>query len=150
LAALAGPAEYGEDSAGLVEDGLRITDLGAEGLGDPLLDRRARAEYHARLCELRAEQAEAERNNDPGRAARLREEADVLTAQLTAALQPSGGARRHASPAERARVNVRNSIVTALRVIGKHDDALRRHLANSIKTGTFCVYAPEDDLPWQL
>lgn len=132
-------------AADAVEHGLRIS--GGEG-GDEPLDRRARDEYRRRWQELLAEQAAAERDHDPGRAARAQREIDLLARELAA-----GAARRGrgvSSAQERARVNVRNCVSSALRVIRRHDEPLWRHLANAIKTGTFCVYEPDRAVEWDL
>jgi predicted ATPase len=151
LAALAVADRYEGDEWGLAEEGLQVADVDAGGgLQDPILDRRARSQYRARLRELRAELDEAERSNDPGRAERAGLEMEVLRKHLAASLRPGGGARRYASMAERARVSVRNSIRNAVRVIGAHDQGLQRHLANSIKTGMVCSYAPESLPAWKL
>lgn len=137
------PLELG--AADAVEQGLRVT--GADG-GGPRLDRRARDEYRRRWQELLAEQAAAERDNDPGRAGRVQREIDMLARELAAGTTRRG---RGAPPAqERARVNVRNCVSTALRVIRRYDEPLWRHLANAIKTGTFCVYEPDRPIEWDL
>jgi hypothetical protein len=52
---------------------------------------------------------------------------------------------------ERARVNVTRAISAALKRIAAHHPALGRHLAATVKTGTFCTYTPDPRLPieWQ-
>ena len=120
-----------------------------EGGCDDGLDRRARADYRARWRELQAEEAEARRDNDLGRAARARREIDMLTTELAAACGGAHG-RRGPSFKERARVNVRNCITGALRTVRRHDESLWRHLINSIKTGTFCSYAPDREVEWEM
>jgi hypothetical protein len=77
----------------------------------------------------------------------LREEIDVLAHELSTATR---GGRGIVSAQERARVNVRNCITAALRAIRRHDEPLWRHLANAIKTGTFCTYAPDRLVDWDL
>jgi hypothetical protein len=131
-------------SAEALEHGLRIA---AAPTCDTPLDHRARAAYRARWQELHAEAAAAVADNDPGRAARARAELEMLADALRAATRMPRGA---ATPQERARVNVRNCITAALRIIRRHDDGLWRHLVNSIKTGTFCVYAPDRAVQWEL
>jgi non-specific serine/threonine protein kinase len=128
------------------EQGLRVS--GEVGL-DEGLDRRARADYRGRWRELLAEEAEARRDNDVGRAARVRREIDMLASELATAPGGTGG-RRGPSFKERARVNVRNCITGALRTVRRHDETLWRHLINSIKTGTFCCYAPDRAVEWEL
>jgi hypothetical protein len=58
------------------------SDLGDTGV---ILDVRAKAEYRARMTELKAELADAEGNNDVGRVEKLRFEIDALERQLTSA-----------------------------------------------------------------
>src|SRR5262249_50709511 len=128
------------------EHGLRIS---AETDVVPALDRRARDDYRTRWRELLIEEAEARRDNDPGRAARAQREIEMLAAQLTAAAG-GGSGRSGASLKERARVNVRNCITAALRALRVHDEALWRHLSNSIKTGSFCCYAPDRPVVWEM
>jgi len=45
---------------------------------------------------------------------------------------------------------VRNCITGGLRAIRQHDEVLWRHLANSIKTGTFCCYGPDRPVVWEM
>src|SRR5262249_39917943 len=120
---------------------------GEQGL--PVLDATAKVAYRQRLAELRDELDEAERFNDPGRAERAREEMDAITEQLAAAVG-LGGPDRPAAPAtEPARATARKVVKAALNRISDHHAALGRHLTMSIKTGTFCSYAPDEPLaPW--
>jgi len=119
------------------------------GQGLPILDGAAKAAYQQRLSALRDELDEAERNNDPGQADRAREELDAITEQLAAAVGLGGRDRQAASASERARSTVRKVVKAALSRISDHHAALGRHLTMSIKTGTFCSYAPDEPLaPW--
>src|SRR5262249_56119545 len=95
------------------------------------------------------EEAEARSYNDPGRAARAQREIGMLAAQLTA-VAVGGSGRSGASLKERARVNVRNCITAALRALRAYDETLWRHLSNSIKTGSFCCYAPDRPVVWEM
>lgn len=128
----------------LDEHGLRVV---AATRNESAVDRRARAEYRARVEELLAEHAAAERDNDPGRAARAQRELEMLAHELTAGRH---GARGATSAQERARVNVRNCVSAALRAVQRHDEPLWRHLVNTIKTGTYCVYEPDQPIDWEL
>jgi tetratricopeptide (TPR) repeat protein len=57
--------------------------------------------------------------------------------------RPSGDDRSKAgSAAERARLNVTRAVRRLIDAIGRDDPALGRHLARSIRTGTYCVYRP--------
>ena len=53
---------------------------------------------------------------------------------------------------ELARVKTTRAIRTAMHRIGSHNAALIEHLRATIKTGTFCSYAPDPRLSveWQL
>jgi non-specific serine/threonine protein kinase len=131
----------------VAEHGLRVS---AETGTMPMLDRRAREDYRARWRELLVEQTEARRDNDVGRAARIQHEIEMLATQLAAATGGGHSGRSGPSDKERARVNVRNCITAALRAVRRHDEPLWRHLANSIKTGAFCCYAPDRAVVWEM
>ena len=130
---------------------LDLAGSGVEG-GDAgeILDATARADYKRRLADLAQDLDEAQAHNDEGRVGVLREEIDALTDQLTAAVGLGGRARRASSVSERARISVRNAIAASLKIIRRHDDAMWRHLSNSIKTGTLCSYDPEQQVAWNL
>jgi hypothetical protein len=128
---------------------LHVTDLVAppgesghvEDAGDAL-DARAIAAYRARLEDLRDAEAEATAHNDPGRAARAREELEAITSELARGVGLGGRARKASSTAEKARVNVRQRLQDAITRIAAHSPALARHLRRSLRTGTFCCYEP--------
>lgn len=111
--------------------------------GFEVLDARAKAAYRRRIEELRGEVAEADSWNDPERASRAREELEALAEELTGAVGLSGRDRRSATSAERARVSVTRAIRNAIGRLEETNPALARHLDNSVRTGTFCSYAPE-------
>lgn len=117
------------------------------GLGDagPVLDVRARADYRRRQGELRAELEEAERFNDGGRAERIRNEIEFLSAELSAAVGIGGRDRKVAAHAERTRQTVSKSIHAMLEKIRLKDPSLGHHLGACIKTGYSCAYLPEPD-----
>jgi hypothetical protein len=118
----------------------------------PVLDPQAREAYRARLAELREELDEASSWNDPERAARAASEIEALTHQLAAAVGLGGRERVASSAAERARLSVTRAIRAALSRIGEHSPALGSHLDATIRTGTFCSYAPDPRMPisWEL
>jgi hypothetical protein len=105
-----------------------------------LLDPQARAAYEGRVHELREELEEAERHADMARATRAREELDAIASELSRAVGLGGRDRRAASAVERARVNVQRRLRDALERIREHDPELGRHLAYTLKTGTYCSY----------
>jgi tetratricopeptide (TPR) repeat protein len=124
----------------------------APGLGDAgeVLDAQARSEYRARLEDLRAGLEEATRWGDSGRFARLREEIDLLTEQLSAAYGVGGRVRRAGDIADRARKAVTSRIRETITRIGKEHGALGLHLDNAIRTGLFCSYQPDRSPNWQV
>jgi class 3 adenylate cyclase len=123
---------------------------GNQGL--PILDAQAKAAYRRRLGELREEVAEAERNNDLGRAAGLGVEIEMLAEQLATAVGLGGRDRTQRSASERARSTVTQRIRNAIERIAERSPALAAHLSACIKTGTFCVYRPDPTrrITWQL
>jgi hypothetical protein len=116
---------------------LEASDAGA------VLDARAKAEYRQRLQDLAEELDEANRFNDPERAARASAEIDALTEQLTAAVGLGGRDRRAASATERARLNVTRAVRAALRRIAEADERAGNHLDVCLRTGVFCSYRPD-------
>ena len=132
-------------------------DLAGEGgraraggdLGD-VVDADARAAYRARLVELEEELDEADAAGDTERSARAAAERDALTAQLAGAYGLAGRPRRAGDPAERARTAVTARIRDAIRRIQAVHPELGRHLSRSIRTGTLCVYDPDEAVPWEL
>jgi non-specific serine/threonine protein kinase len=120
------------------------------GDGDPVIDARARGELASRLRDLHEELDEAERFGDLGRSERLRAEADVIERHLASALGLGGHARRVGGPVERARKAVYNRLRAVIAAIDAEHPALGRHLARSIRTGTFCSYRPERPTAWEV
>ena len=151
VAAGAGPrtgapsnGERGPSRQELAAEGLVVSRLG----GAPaLLDARAKAAYQERLSDLREELADAERLHDLGRAEHAGAEIDFLTTELTA---PFRGHQKANPYAERARLTVTKGIKAALERISQNHPALGRHLAVTIRRGTFCAYAPDPrhPIPW--
>jgi hypothetical protein len=119
-------------------------DLGDAG---ELLDDTAKANYKARLDDLRAELEEAERCNDPVRTASARAERDFLVGELARAVGLGGRDRRAASHAERARLNATRAIRTAMAKLARANPALGRHLAATVRTGRYCSYSPDPRVP---
>ena len=109
----------------------------------PILDEQARTAYRRRAEHLRSELAEAEAWNDTGRAQKARVELDALSRELAAAVGLGGRSRKMQSSVERARVNVQRRIKDAIRRITEQDEVVGRHLARSVRTGTYCAYEPD-------
>ena len=121
-------------------------------LGDagPLLDARARAAYRHRIEQLRAEADEALAAGRLETAEARQAELDHLVAQLAAAFGLGGRDRRAASAAERARLNVTRALRTAIAGLTEALPEAGRALDRRVRTGRFCLYAPEpdDEIRW--
>jgi len=142
------PAGLPRPAAGAsAQEGLR-SDVSADS--GVILDPQAKRAYRNRLHELEAEVEEAESWNDLDRASRAREEIGFLTRELSVAVGLGGRDRKGTSDVERARVNVTKRIKAAIERIRDVHPALARHLAASIRTGTFCCYDPPDATGWVL
>lgn len=126
------------------EAGLHISRLGHAG---ELLDSKAKADYKRRVEELREELEDARECNDLGRVVQAREEMEMLARELRHAIGLEGRDRRAGDIAERARVNVKRAIDTALQRISSHHSTLGTYLNSTINTGTHCSYTPDLDLP---
>jgi pimeloyl-ACP methyl ester carboxylesterase len=128
-------------------------DRAVPGLGDSgtVIDAKARDDYKRRMADLRAELAEADRNNDTGRASRLRWELESLGEQIASAVGLRGRVRTKGSHHERARLMVTKAVKAAIAKVRGNNVALGIHLATTIKTGNFCMYDPGlQNLSWQL
>jgi hypothetical protein len=109
----------------------------------PTLDRAALGAYRRRIVELADDLAEAELNDDIGRAARARDEREWIVAELQRSTRPGGAARTlGATTAERARKAVSARIRDAIRRIAEVMPDLGAHLDRSVRTGTTCRYDP--------
>jgi len=141
LALLAGTSagETCASTAGAAE-GLAPDERG--GAADEVLDARARHAYQRQLATLQEQLEAAEAAAEPERILALRQEVDSLRRELARATG-LGGRSRRASNAERARVNVTRTIRLALTRIVEVSPELGSDLAQQIRTGTFCCYAPD-------
>ena len=116
----------------------------------PMIDAAARKAYRRRLVDLEEEIDAASRDHDQGRLERLHAEKDFLAAELSAVLGLGGRTRVTGDRIERARKAVAMRISTALKAIDTVHPELARHLRNSVSTGRFCSYRPDQELTWQL
>jgi AAA ATPase domain len=121
--------------------------IGPGGLLEDAPDHQARRAYRARLEDLRAELEEAEQFADIGRAERLRVEVDHLVAQLAGRFRARPSLR---GPAETARKAVTKVLRTQLGKLLDAHPALGRHLRDTIRMGTVCVYAPPAPVEWDV
>ncbi len=117
---------------------------------DTTIDLPARQAYQARIAALREQLAEAQAHHDISRAEVVQQELDALFEHVASALGLGGRSRKLGSLSERARSAVTQRIKIALKRIADAHDALGRHLAESIQTGTFCTYSPPIELEWRL
>ena len=119
-----------------------------------LPDRRStsvpRRDYQARIVELQHDIDEARGHNDNARADRAELELDALVEQLSEAFGLGGRSRTTGSSAERARTAVTYRIRSTIRKLDQLHPDLGRHLANSIRTGTWCSYRPETEVAWTI
>lgn len=113
------------------------------------LDTTAVAAYRRRLLDLEEDLAAAEADHDTYRSEKLRVEQDVLIAELTGALGLGGRVRRSGDPTERARKAVTARIRDSIARITEAHPRLGRHLANAMRTGTWCSYEPEEPVHWE-
>ena len=73
-----------------------------------------------------------------------------MVEQLSGAFGLGGRARTAGSSAERARSAVTARIRAAIRKLADLHPELGRHLANAVRTGTWCSYQPETDVRWTV
>jgi AAA ATPase domain len=136
-----------------LQAGAPVPELRADAeTGGAWLDEEAKRAYRARLAQLEDDLAEAERFNDVERAARAREERELIGRELARAVGLGGRDRPAGSAAERARVNTTRAIRGAIKRIEECDASLGRHLDRAVRTGTFCAYdpSPQDEVTWTM
>ncbi|MGH9229635.1 MAG: hypothetical protein ACRD07_13095, partial [Acidimicrobiales bacterium] len=136
-----------------------ISALTLAGGGSPreprheIIDRRARDAYTLRARELAGDLADAEADNDLGRADRLRIELDAVVEQLEAATGLGGRPRAFTNEHERARTSVRKAIKRAIDEIGRADPVVGEILDAAVMTGSVCMYTPSGsphDVTWTV
>ena len=129
--------------------GIQITGLGDAG---EMLDDQAKAAYRRRLSELHEELENAKELGNVERAERSEREIDALTKELSRAVGLGGRNRRAASASERARQTINKTIKAVEERIAQSDSKLGDILSRCIKTGTFCSYQPDPDIPiaWEF
>ncbi len=113
------------------------------GAIDDSPDTRARQEYRARLAELDADIEDADQRNDLGHAERLRDEREQLMTELSATF-----GSRVRSPSETTRKAVTKALRTQIGKLLAEHPRLGRHLSDTVRMGTVCVYAPPDRIDW--
>ena len=96
---------------------------------------------------MREDLRDAERRNDPGRAAKAQDEMNSIAEQFASAVGLGGRDRKTGSEAERARCAVTKRIKDSIHKIAEANPALGHHLTARIKTGYFCSYNPHPERP---
>ena len=117
---------------------------------DPVLDDRARRELTARARSLQEDIETGTRLNDQGRTEQARAELEQIAETLSQAFGLAGKPRRLGSSVEKARTAVTWRIRNAIRKTAAAHPGLGRHFENSVRTGTYCTYAPEKQVNWVL
>lgn len=123
--------------------GAKVSDNGVD-----VIDQRAKAEYQQRLITLHNQIEEAKEAFDNTLLAKLEDEYDSLLEYLSGAIGLNGKARKASSSNEKIRSAVTWRIRSAIKKINEGHPELARHLSNSIKTGTDCIYQPEEKVEW--
>jgi len=139
-------AARGADVHVLTLVGHDLARLGA----DPVLDRRAKAEFKARLDALAGDIDDADAAGHADRAERLRGERDALIRELAAAAGLGGRDRRLGDQAERARKTVSARVRDALSKLERVHPDLAVHLRGALRMGTLCCYEPAEPATWQV
>jgi hypothetical protein len=140
-----------------VERGALLTEVPAEAdqrgpqSGMEVLDAQAREAYRQRLAEVEEDIAEAEANNDLGRAELARADRQFLVDELRRGVGLGGRARTVGDGVERARTSATRSLRYALDRIAEHHPGLGEHLTRTVRTGSYFAYEPDPRAPvaWQ-
>ncbi len=115
-----------------------------------IVDDKAIKEYKAKINSIQMELQEADTLGYTEKADQLRMEYDQLIEHLYQVTGLGGKSRKTGSSLEKARSAVTWRIRTAIKKIDASHPRLGKHLANSIKTGTYCTYKPETPHRWTL
>jgi len=120
------------------------------GESELVIDDKAKIEYRERISQLQQDIEEAQLMNDIVRSRHLNEEYDNLVDQLSKSLGLGGKQRKIPNHVDKARSAVTWRIRSAIKKINESHEALGKHFAKSLKTGTFCSYNPEKKIDWEL
>ena len=125
---------------------------GLSGDAGEMLDTQAKREYQHRLHELNEMLEDQRERGNHERADQIEGQIEFLTRTIVRARGIGGRQRRTGSNAERARLSVTSAIKTAFEKISEQDKELWNFLDRSIRTGSFCCYVPDPELPvtWQF
>jgi len=125
-----------------------LADAKIQEAGVEQTDARALSAYRERLAELEEELETANAAGDVARATQIEEEREGILEELKRSTGLGGRVRKTKGVNEKARTAVTWRIRHAIRKVEDLHPELGRHLANSIKTGAFCVYQPESPTSW--
>lgn len=119
------------------------------GLGDSgeMLDTQAKQDYKRQLRELNEDLEDQRERGNHQRAEQVESEIDFLEREIRRAVGLGGRDRRAGSVSERARLNVTRAIKAALQKISEQQVSMGELLGRSIRTGSFCSYAPDPRIP---
>lgn len=104
--------------------------------------------YRQALEELEIEEAQAERKGDPMILADVQERKQRFVQEMSSIFGRRGVPRAKLDPHKRQRQTVRKAIRSAIQGIEDELPILGKHLAEYVKTGTDCFYAPEAPIDW--
>lgn len=125
---------------------------GAVGeVSDPHLDAAAVTAYRHRLSAIQAALDAADQRGDPARSQALIDEKEALLDELRSAHGLGGRARRlRNTDTERARSAVTQRIRDTFVSLDGASPELAAHLRQAVRTGTYCCYAPDEPVSWNL
>jgi tetratricopeptide (TPR) repeat protein len=112
-----------------------------------MLDAQAKEAYRRRLSEIDEDIDEARALGDAERETQADAEREVLLRELSRAVGLGGRDRRAGSSSERARAAATRAIRQAMSRLAEHHPQLGEHLDRTIRTGTYCAYAPDPRAP---
>ncbi|MBU2491116.1 MAG: hypothetical protein KJ571_00720 [Bacteroidetes bacterium] len=118
--------------------------------GIEAIDEKAKRKYQSKIRDLQSELREAEEMNDIGRSEVISEELNQIIEHLSKSTGLKGKSRKLYDPSEKARSAVTLRIKSAIRKIETVHPSLAKHFQNNIKTGTYCIYSPENPVKWEL
>lgn len=117
---------------------------------DPIMDERYRESIKRRLEELREKRSQAMALHDDSAMRDIEDEIEEIRRQWKAARRFGGRSRNFSSKHEKERLRIRMLIDYAMTRIAKEDEALYRHLGESLKMGSTLSYDPLEAPPWHI
>lgn len=116
----------------------------------PQSDAKTVGEVKSKLKDLQEELEEADRNSDIASKLRLQPQIEALSDYLRETMGFGGRLRKASDDAGRARTRITNAIDRTINSIRNDLPAASQHFENSINTGRFMSYEPEERLDWVL